>query len=448
MVRVTDIWNRIYNQGDNRTVKAKRNILQMLFLKGGTILVGLLLVPLTLNYVDAERYGIWLTLSSMVAWMSFFDIGINNGLKNRLAESIATNDTELGRKYVSTTYASMVLIFIPLMIVLFVLNKSWNWNKILNINVDVDDLSLSINIIIAYFCVNFVFSTINVVLLADQRPAKSSLIKLLQDLLTMIVILIMTLTIKGSLTNLCLAYCLSPLIIVILANILFFCKRYSSLSPSIKFVDFKVLPNLLKLGGQFFVIQIAGIIQFQMINFIIIRYYGAAEVSAYNISYKYFSVLTLVWGIFTTPIWVGVTDAMASQDFVWIKSMIKKYLTLLCGFIIVGILMFIISPFIYNIWIGEKVYISPELSFWILIFNMSMMFGGIFVQTLNGAGLLKVQMYACAISPLVFLLICWTFINVGIGIYGIIIASIISNFNGIILAPLQYHYFKKRFFIK
>ena len=88
MVRVTDIWNRIYNQGDNRTVKAKRNILQMLFLKGGTILVGLLLVPLTLNYVDAERYGIWLTLSSMVAWMSFFDIGINNGLKNRLAESI------------------------------------------------------------------------------------------------------------------------------------------------------------------------------------------------------------------------------------------------------------------------------------------------------------------------------------------------------------------------
>ena len=83
----------------------------MIVLKGGNVLVGLLLVPLTLHFVSSETYGIWLALSSIVAWFSFFDIGINNGLKNRLTEALAHQDMVLAKKYVSTTYALMVLIF-------------------------------------------------------------------------------------------------------------------------------------------------------------------------------------------------------------------------------------------------------------------------------------------------------------------------------------------------
>ena len=112
-----DILN-YFTKGDDRTLKVKKNILLMLLYKGGSILISFLLVPLTINYVDSECYGIWLTLSSMIAWMSFFDIGLNNGLKNKLAEALAKNDFTLGQKYVSTTYAILALIFIPLMILL------------------------------------------------------------------------------------------------------------------------------------------------------------------------------------------------------------------------------------------------------------------------------------------------------------------------------------------
>ena len=68
-------------KGNERSIKAKKNILAMLFLKGGNILVNLMLIPITINYVNADNYGIWLTVSSIISWMSFFDIGINNGLK-------------------------------------------------------------------------------------------------------------------------------------------------------------------------------------------------------------------------------------------------------------------------------------------------------------------------------------------------------------------------------
>ena len=54
--------------------------------------IGLVLVPLTINYLNPTKYGIWITLSSVIGWFSFFDIGLGNGLRNRFAEAIANND--------------------------------------------------------------------------------------------------------------------------------------------------------------------------------------------------------------------------------------------------------------------------------------------------------------------------------------------------------------------
>ncbi len=69
-----------------------------------------------------------------------------------------------------------------------------------------------------------------------------------------------------------------------------------------------------------------------------------------------------------------------------------------------------------------------------------MMFGSIYVQVLNGLGELNIQTIACCISPLVFLGVTWLLISKGVGVYAIIIGSIISNFNGFILAPIQCRY--------
>ena len=145
------------NRGNERSVKAKKNIVYMVLYKGISILAGLLLVPMTINYVDSENYGIWLTLSSMIAWMSFFDIGINHGLKNKLTEALAKKDFALGKKYVSTTYAILTLIFIPLMFVLLLIAPFIKWESLLNLNPSIgQSLIVAVCILIVYFCLNFV----------------------------------------------------------------------------------------------------------------------------------------------------------------------------------------------------------------------------------------------------------------------------------------------------
>ena len=207
---------KYFQGGSERTVKAKKNVLYMVVYKGVSILARLLLVPMTINYVDSENYGIWLTLSSMIAWMSFFDIGINNGLKNKLTEALARKDYMLGQKYVSTTYAILALIFIPLMLIFLFVVPFIPWESLLNISPKYgSSLVVAICILVVYFCLNFILSTINVVMMADQQPAEASLRSLVQQLVSLAIIYILTITTSGSLVNLCLALCASPLIVVL-----------------------------------------------------------------------------------------------------------------------------------------------------------------------------------------------------------------------------------------
>ena len=48
--------------------------------KAVTMLIGLISVPFTVHYLGAERYGLWMTISSTIAFLTFADLGFRNGL--------------------------------------------------------------------------------------------------------------------------------------------------------------------------------------------------------------------------------------------------------------------------------------------------------------------------------------------------------------------------------
>ena len=104
--------SNIINKGQGRSVKAKKNIIASFFIRGVSIAISLIIVPLTINYVNPSRYGIWLTLSAIVGWFSFFNIGLTQGLRNKFAEAKAKGEDDLAQIYVSTTYAILAIIFL------------------------------------------------------------------------------------------------------------------------------------------------------------------------------------------------------------------------------------------------------------------------------------------------------------------------------------------------
>lgn len=78
-----------FTKGNERSIIVKKNIAASLVLKCVSILVSLQVVPLTIDYINPTKYGIWLTLSSIIAWLSYFDLGFAHGFRNYFAEAKA-----------------------------------------------------------------------------------------------------------------------------------------------------------------------------------------------------------------------------------------------------------------------------------------------------------------------------------------------------------------------
>jgi O-antigen/teichoic acid export membrane protein len=430
------------NEGHTRSILAKKNILASIFIKGASIAISLILVPLTIHYVNASSYGIWLTLSSIIGWFSFFDVGLTHGLRNRFAEAKAKEDFSLAQVYVSTTYAILLIIFSITWIIFLIANQFLNWPKILNIPVYMQqEISTLAIIVFSYFCLQFVLKVVSTILIASQQPAKSSLIDLSSQVISLIIVFILVKTTEGSLIKLWIALCASPILVLLFANIFLFKGAFKQYKPILSKVKFSYGKQLFNLGIKFFVIQIAVIIQYESTLFLIAHYYTTSQVTSYNIAYKYFGVLQMGFMILIGPFWSGVTDAYNSGDISWIRNTVKKYLLILIAFILAGFIMLFFATTIYNLWIGKGiVYVSFSISLLCLIFFSTGMFASIFVFAMNGIGALKIQFFSSLLSSAVFFTLSLVLIkHFHIGVEAILISAILSNFYGYIVAPFQYY---------
>lgn len=432
----------LLGKGHERSIKIKKNILESILIKGGSVLVSLILVPLTINYINPTRYGIWLTISSIIGWISFFDIGLTQGLRNKFAESRAHGDDERAQTYVSTAYALLGIIFFTVWLVFLLVHPFLNWSGLLGISTAIGtEVSSLVMIVFTYFCIQFVLKIINTLLIADQSPAKGAFIDFLGQLLSLAFIALLISTTKGSLILLGLALCISPLLVLLGANLFFFRGHFQQYRPLLKKVNFAYSKDLLNLGLIFFIIQIAFIVQFQTANVIISQNFGPEEVVSYNIVYKYFGVLEMISIIFVSPFWSASTEAYLKGDIPWIKSSIKHY-NRLNAFLSAGsIIMLLLASKVYDLWLGKgTVHIDFQLSFWgLLYFNVSV-FAGKYVEFLNGISALRLQFFSSLVSPLIYIGTALILINhFHLGAHALFIAAIVSNFNGYLLAPLQYY---------
>ena len=280
-----------------------------------------MLVPLALNYLDVTRYGIWLALSSLVGWFSFFDVGMGNGLRNKLSESLAKNEDEKARNYVSTAYFSLFLISLSSFFLFLFINYFLNWSAILNTN-DVPNYELSLisSICIWFFLLKLVLQLLNNIIYAIQLPAFKDLIETTGKLLNLLIIFILIHTTKNSLLYLGISYSAAPVLIMFIASLLFFSKSFKKFRPSLKFFNINYFKDIFGLGGKFFIIQISAIVLYTTDNIIIAQLFSPKEITPYQIAHRYFGMVLMGFVIIVTPFWSAITEAFAKKEFNWIKK--------------------------------------------------------------------------------------------------------------------------------
>lgn len=421
-----------------RSAQAVRNIALSFGAKGVSILVGLLLVPMTINYVNPTQYGIWLTLSQIIGWVAFFDLGLGNGFRNRYAQAKANGDMVLARQYLSTTYFAIACVVLVLFIVLFIANRFLDWPTILKVDASYEtELRQVFGIVCGFFCLNMVANVFSMLLLADQNPGYSSVITGIGQIVCLIVILVLTQFTKGSLKNLALYYSGIPCIVMLLSSVIAFRHvKYKDLHPSVSFVRFDLVRDILSLGVKFFIICVSMIAIFEITNIILSREVGPESVTQYNVAYRYFNILYTIMVLVITPFWSAFTDAYAKRDFEWMRHTVRTLEKVWLISLVAGILMLAVSPFFFKIWVGDKVHVDFMLSVGVLVFSLLQVLANIYMYLINGIGTIRIQL----VTYLLFAIVAWPLLSLfcrNFGVAGIIVIPSLTYLAQAVLSKIQ-----------
>lgn len=421
-----------------RTRKALLNTVLGLFIKGGGMLISLLLVPLTIDYLSKDVYGTWLTVSSIVTMLTFFDIGIGNGLRNKLSQALSQNDITLARSYISTTYfvfgaIQMVFIIIFLLIFQFI-----PWQQILNTSVDNSQLQFVILLTAVAMAIKLVLDILVYVLLALQESGLAGGLALLANLLMLIGTYLLSHFAQSNLTLLAALTALSPIAITLISSILLYNTRLSIYQPTFRLANFRHAKGLLSLGYKFFIIQVSGIILFYTDNIIITQLFGPSEVTTYNVAFRYFNSINMVFAIAITPYWSAFTEAFVKNDVVWMKRTYTHLQKFWLALVPVVLLMVLVADPFYFMWVGNRVVVPHSLNVCMSFFVIVCCWNSTTTAVVNGLGKIRLQLFYALIAAMVNIPLAILFGRVlHMGSAGVVLATSISLLIGSVFGALQ-----------
>lgn len=421
------------------TTKVVRSSAISFVAKALTVILGLLTMPLVYNALDRYQFGVYATLTSIIAWIDLFDFGITQGLRNRLTEARADGDVIRARKYISTSYSLLFIIALVLFVIYCCCIKLINWQVILNAkSLDRDLLDEIAFVVLGCFLIRFVASVINKIYYAFQKAYMVDVTQLIGKIVYFIILVILRSDQSITLFNVAVLQSLITAIVPILSAVFFFLVSEKTYKPSIKLIDFKVTGEILGLGWQFFIISITLLVIHSGNNLLISQFVDPASVPAYSLSYQLFSYVLLAYTIIVTPLWSAYTEAWRKGNIGWIKQTMRRIKRLYLIFVIGCVIMVVLAPFIFKIWIGEKANVPMIMAAAVALMILLDMWIRIYDFFINGVGKIRVQMIiniimACLNIPLayVFSVIC------DMGAIGVVLASIISYGVSAIVSPIQ-----------
>ena len=415
------------NSGSERTRLVKRNAVGSLLIKFFSMFIDFAKVPILLSYLDSEHYGVYITIASIIYWSHNFDFGLGAGLRYNLTKTISLGDTERGKKLVSTAYISLTAIMCVVFICAVPVFCFLDWNNILNCSVvSSSELLCSVIAVLTAYLIQFVLELLSYVLQADQRAAISSIFKPIANLITLILIFVLKIFSYNSLLLACLAMTIPIILVLFIANISLYYKKYNTIAPSIISFDRSCLRDIYSLGIKFFLGQLSSLVVFNTGSFLITYYINPIETAAYNSAWTYFGVLVIFNNMVLQPFVAAITDAYVKNEVEWIKRTFVKIRIYSIGLTILSLLLLLISPLAFNIWLGNKLEISWPMCVLMSIYFILNIWVSPYMNFISGVGKLTMTSIV-SVGKIVFFIPTAIFMIKIFGTLGLLISIILIN---------------------
>ena len=233
---------------ENRSKNYIKQIKGSFIFKGLAIFASFLSIPLMIKYLGVEQYGVWSTLLSIVSWIVLFDIGIGNGLRNKISESLAQNNKQEAHNYISTAYTIIGSISVILILIFLLASEYIPWQKVFNItSISNQELQSVVNITAIFLFLNFWLSLINQVFNGFQKTSLVVFNQFLSNIFSLLAVFILYTFYESSLIKLSFTYGISLILSSLILSFWFY-KKNREFIPKIKFFGLNFIKSIISLG--------------------------------------------------------------------------------------------------------------------------------------------------------------------------------------------------------
>ena len=374
-----------------------KNVLAAFTIKGFALLLSLFMMPAYMRFFEDQRVlGVWYTILSVLSWILSFDLGIGNGLRNKLSATIAQNDAAATRDYVSSAYWMVGKIVVLAGVVGMILLPYFDWNALFNISSDLvgsGAMTYAVGCAFIGILLQFFLRLISSVIYAMQKSAINDLLALGTSVLQLLFLLIAPNGgVEQNLKMFSTAYIFFANFPLLVATFVIFSGTFRDSRPRYRYVDKEKSRSVLSLGGVFFLRQVLYMLIANTNEFFITQYTGPEMVVEYQIYNKLFTLGSMLFGLALTPIWSVVSKAIAENDMGWLKSLYRKlkllsWAGIFCEFLIIAVLQFVI-----NLWLGaEAIQVDYLYAVIFAVFGAAMIYQSMLSSIANGMGKIMTQ---------------------------------------------------------
>jgi O-antigen/teichoic acid export membrane protein len=374
-----------------------------------SIVLNLVTIPISLNYWGAERYGIWVLLTSIILYLGMTNLGLNTAAAVLMAKNPKISDkmSILRRSFLilvlSTGIISMAFI------VLNIITKDWI-NIIGKIPNNLKDETYSAGFILVFFyLISLPFSLLSSVYTGFQKLYLENIFNIALNILNFLV-LIVVIIFKGNLICFSTFWGISLVAFNIIKFIFFYFSIYRKFPKEINVVnsistsDAKY-KTIFYTGIRFFFIGIASSIVWNTDFLVISNFISVESVVPYSITFKLFSIIYGIIFQINNSIMPLLGKEYGHNNIEWINKIYCSFLVLIAvvgGATWVGSILFY-RDFI-TLWTGLSgyagLYVVIPLGGYSYLLGMSVLNSGI-INSFNYSGLTPFVAWGEAIIKIV-----------------------------------------------
>lgn len=294
------------------------------------VATGLISVPLALNYVGVERFGIWMTLSTALAFITFSDFGVGIGTQDRMSKLAAVGAYDQARD----TFTSSMLFAIMLAVLLMALS----WFVVPHVGLAaffslkseaaIRDIVPTALMVVFVFALGLVAGIIQRAFAALQDGFYIALIQAVSRVLSLALLFAVVSSGMGLPVLVFVVGGVSSAAIVAVGTPVLL-RRNAWLRPGrlslAGMFDRQCLYEVLKIG----LLGLGASVAIYLVNnsalVLMSAKHGAASSADYAVLLKLVGIPLMVLTYALLPLWPAIAEAKAKRDFAWIGHAYDRY---------------------------------------------------------------------------------------------------------------------------